>query len=101
MDLSAANLWAGFVAHCGERAPSAELMLEYAQEVAAYGIPGMLELRVGTIVAILRTRLACNRHFASLQDAPPPVQPSVRAHRIRSALTLAHLSKEIVDSANE
>jgi len=105
MNLSATDLWTAFIAYCGDREPTPELMRSYARGVAGYGNPSMFELRVGTVMAILRTRLACNRHFTSLRepssDARDAASDQRRAHRLRSALTLAHLSTEIVDSTHD
>jgi len=78
MELSANDLWAGFVAHCGERAPHPDLMLGYAQRIAGNSSTGLFEPRVGTILAILRTRMACDR----------PVQPADVA-RARALLDAA------------
>ena len=69
MEISAAELWSGFVAYCGDREPTPELMGDFARVAAAGGNPSTVDLRAGTIVAILRTRAACNRPFESLQHA--------------------------------
>jgi hypothetical protein len=104
MDISAADLWAGFIAYCGTREPTPELMLAFARSAAVRGNPAIIDMRVGTIMAILRTRLACNRHFESRQDAAVVTHETSlgqRARDLRSAHTLVHLPSEIVDSSND
>jgi hypothetical protein len=104
MDISAADLWAGFIAYCGTREPTPDLMLAFARGAALRGDPAIIDMRVGTIIAILRTRLACNRHFESRSQASVVTHETSlgrRTRRLRSAHTLVHLPNEIVDSSND
>jgi hypothetical protein len=74
--MSTAELWSAFLVWCGSREPNGELLLEYAKQLTARGRDETAEARYATIVAILRTRLACNS---------PAAQSTTGVRRARQA----------------
>jgi len=81
MEMSTAELWTGFLAWCGTREPNGELLLEFARHLSARGRSDTAETRYHTIVAILRTRLACNRPAAQTTTAAKSARPNGYASR--------------------
>ena len=76
MKMSTSELWTGFAVWCGAREPADDLLLEYARHLSARGRSDTAEARYHTIVAILRTRLACNRPAAQTTTATKPPRPN-------------------------
>ena len=82
MEMSTAELWTGFIAWCGPRAPNGDLLLAYAAELSARGRKETADARYHTIVAMLRTRLACNRPATqSTEDVQRPREPGYAVSR--------------------
>jgi len=81
MEMSTAELWTGFLAWCGAREPNGELLLAFARQLSARGNSDTAETRYHTIVAILRTRLACNRPAAQTASGTRSARPNGYASR--------------------